>query len=169
MTAPAPEMTVGSSPHTRGAPEDGLDLAVPIGIIPAYAGSTLSLTVRCALDEDHPRIRGEHSQAGNGGVRLAGSSPHTRGALEGLDLGADYMGIIPAYAGSTTRPSRARKTFSDHPRIRGEHVQMNRAIADGSGSSPHTRGALACLKSSRNGRWIIPAYAGSTDMHGGHA
>ena len=30
----------------------------------------------------------------------------------------------------------------DHPRIRGEHVQMNRAIADGS--------------------WIIPAYAGST-------
>ena len=53
----------------------------------------------------------------------------------------------------------------DHPRIRGEHVQMNRAIADGSGSSPHTRGApIRGLLLPRDRR-IIPAYAGSTTTY----
>ena len=50
----------------------------------------------------------------------------------------------------------------DHPRIRGEHVQMNRAIADGSGSSPHTRGALHLMGLEGENYGIIPAYAGST-------
>ena len=39
---------------------------------------------------------------------------------------------------------------------------MNRAIADGSGSSPHTRGAPANTSKIRRGDRIIPAYAGST-------
>ena len=39
---------------------------------------------------------------------------------------------------------------------------MNRAIADGSGSSPHTRGARRHRYSARCQQRIIPAYAGST-------
>ena len=39
---------------------------------------------------------------------------------------------------------------------------MNRAIADGSGSSPHTRGALEQRRRPPCGAGIIPAYAGST-------
>ena len=135
--------TLGSSPHTRGAPiymcrgnapawdhprirgEHDLmaasALAVP-GIIPAYAGSTLSslstVTLMpgssphtrgalCCLCRtvlppgDHPRIRGEHS------------------SVDGRDPGVD--GIIPAYAGST---------ITEKPRSRYRV-----------GSSPHTRGA----------------------------
>ena len=32
-----------------------------MGIIPAYAGSTGPYTAVLTIDEDHPRIRGEHS------------------------------------------------------------------------------------------------------------
>ena len=39
---------------------------------------------------------------------------------------------------------------------------MNRAIADGSGSSPHTRGAQPPYPHEIEERRIIPAYAGST-------
>ena len=39
---------------------------------------------------------------------------------------------------------------------------MNRAIADGSGSSPHTRGARRGLVGEAPVSGIIPAYAGST-------
>ena len=50
--------------------------------------------------------------------------------------------IIPAYAGSTTGRAILGRFVSDHPRIRGEHVENDWIIAKG-------------------GR-IIPAYAGST-------
>ncbi len=137
---------------------------VAVGIIPAYAGSTL----------------GNHQIP----ARLKGSSPHTRGApgrwQTSTSLRRDHprirgehenvirvercvVGIIPAYAGSTASPSGGLQRVT--------------------GSSPHTRGALCrCLKT-RCHCWdhprirgehmgpidfawfyfrIIPAYAGST-------
>ena len=57
---------------------------------------------------DHPRIRGEHLARLVVGKLVAGSSPHTRGALRGLNQGAAHRGIIPAYAGSTATRARAR-------------------------------------------------------------
>ena len=135
---------MGSSPHTRGArpgapprlrpagdhPRIRGEHTVPVlwqldhlGIIPAYAGSTGTLSrsiPRCqgssphtrgapgihrssaSACRDHPRIRGEHSDA------------HT---TEGAPTG-----IIPAYAGSTACS-----------------VACLGCIL---GSSPHTRGAL---------------------------
>ena len=138
-----PGNLVGSSPHTRGAPRCGI-----------------ALPANC---RDHPRIRGEHPQTEpqqepNSGIipayagstasaqfsasALAGSSPHTRGALHDV----------------CAWPFIRR----DHPRIRGEHTGGHgRAVAPrriipayagstlagaGSptsvrGSSPHTRGA----------------------------
>ena len=159
----------GSSPHTRGAPFDGL----------------------CPLQDgrDHPRIRGEHARS-IGRVRAAearGSSPHTRGARlgeprRGRDaedhprIRGEHVwqhrrallcnGIIPAYAGSTTplgatskwssgssphtRGARGRRppctaAPRDHPRIRGEHSKA--------------------LREAIRSRGIIPAYAGSTLCH----
>ena len=154
----------GSSPHTRGAPRTcgsvrfrrrdhprirgehchivahGL---VHVRIIPAYAGSTMSIA-RCV-------------------GTFRGSSPHTRGALGVSDVRYECTGIIPAYAGSTisatspsiatrgssphTRGARIREEVQgqlskDHPRIRGEH-QRDRHL-DGERDR------------------IIPAYAGST-------
>ena len=51
---------IGSSPHTRGAPDFDLEAIVDDRIIPAYAGSTLRLLPGLRFSADHPRIRGEH-------------------------------------------------------------------------------------------------------------
>ena len=111
----------GSSPHTRGArPRSG---RAP------------------ARRRDHPRIRGEHRRGQAGESGGYGSSPHTRGALPPSISTRIRIGIIPAYAGST---SLARGGFgrpADHPRIRGEHISCSRFVPAIMGSSPHTRGA----------------------------
>ena len=92
----------------------------------------------------------------------AGSSPHTRGARPpGLHCRC-IVGIIPAYAGSTSRPSGGCDMDRDHPRIRGEHAALDVEGLAALGSSPHTRGALQSrMRAPRQPR-IIPAYAGST-------
>ena len=71
---------LGSSPHTRGAPVSRFRGAPGAGIIPAYAGSTLSPSGPGALSWDHPRIRGEHGVIDVVDFEDQGSSPHTRGA-----------------------------------------------------------------------------------------
>ena len=114
------------------------------------------------MTQDHPRIRGEHSSGDDHHDSDDGSSPHTRGARVAEALFGHFKGIIPAYAGSTRRRRARSVAMPDHPRIRGEHVQMNRAIADGSGSSPHTRGAQLFTSPFVWIERIIPAYAGST-------
>ena len=91
----------GSSPHTRGAREKRHIFYRHIGIIPAYAGSTVGLFLRVAVGEDHPRIRGEHSTAPTSATKPAGSSPHTRGAPRWAAPELRPRRIIPAYAGST--------------------------------------------------------------------
>ena len=95
----------GSSPHTRGAPTRQVKSAYDDRIIPAYAGSTPSRSSPTWQTSDHPRIRGEHDQCTTPGAGGRGSSPHTRGAraVDG-DL-QEFAGIIPAYAGSTNRPT----------------------------------------------------------------
>ena len=154
---------LGSSPHTRGARVGRRRLHVVL--------------------EDHPRIRGEHlsnilpalPKAGSSphtrgalghecleGMFFAGSSPHTRGAPRPCGAGRRRSGIIPAYAGSTSTHFFLFWSYSDHPRIRGEHRLDRLWVDDAGGSSPHTRGAP--ILSVVSGRWtgIIPAYAGST-------
>ena len=134
----------GSSPHTRGAQaSEHLGQHVR-GIIPAYAGSTDSLSTEK--------------------FRARGSSPHTRGAPGRRLALVLRIGIIPAYAGSTTPSWNVTGKPADHPRIRGEHVFPFFLVRVPLGSSPHTRGAR-----SGSGRFprfwrIIPAYAGSTHI-----
>ena len=132
----------GSSPHTRGAQAKLGNMLLPIGIIPAYAGSTAG--------------------AIGFGATAAGSSPHTRGALPPRAHRVPGDGIIPAYAGSTLAKLRWRRSQPDHPRIRGEHGSTARIRGLRVGSSPHTRGALSVLTECRSMFRIIPAYAGST-------
>ena len=93
---------------------------------------------------------------------MAGSSPHTRGARVGGC--GDGLGcrIIPAYAGSTSGSMIGTRRSTDHPRIRGEHGMRLNLDGSVSGSSPHTRGALAAAAAGAGASGIIPAYAGST-------
>ena len=111
----------GSSPHTRGAPQEVSDDAEACGIIPAYAGSTRRSRSPRARLADHPRIRGEHCRSEY--------SPTAPGW------------IIPAYAGSTPPSGRFCACPRDHPRIRGEHAITMSSERSKAGSSPHTRGA----------------------------
>ena len=112
--------------------------------------------------EDHPRIRGEHVAQIPGKIVKAGSSPHTRGARRGSRRPSAGTGIIPAYAGSTSRGCPSRRRAWDHPRIRGEHLGELDGDLHTAGSSPHTRGARELGEFGRHLLRIIPAYAGST-------
>ena len=58
----------GSSPHVRGARKDSPLRRCHSGIIPACAGSTLTLAVSRSRARDHPRMCGEHSRS----LRLSG-------------------------------------------------------------------------------------------------
>ena len=91
----------GSSPHARGALALRLARRVLRGIIPACAGSTGLAKRHFARCRDHPRMRGEHRALLRSLAHDAGSSPHARGARESAELPRDFLGIIPACAGST--------------------------------------------------------------------
>ena len=162
VLVPSSTQRVGSSPHTRGAPTFSAILSPPLGIIPAYAGSTHGGALRRPRAADHPRIRGEHVQMNRAIADGSGSSPHTRGARPGRCHRRCRLRIIPAYAGST--PGRSGRVLwgRDHPRIRGEHRRLGRPVLLARGSSPHTRGAPPLVAATLPPVRIIPAYAGST-------
>ena len=111
---------------------------------------------------DHPRIRGEHDFARSKTSRRDQSSPHTRGARFRHGQRWPEMGIIPAYAGSTSIFVIGVPFSRDHPRIRGEHTTVYERTIEQEGSSPHTRGALQVHAVGGGVGGIIPAYAGST-------
>ena len=135
-------IVIGSSPHTRGALDAEPRPSVVTRIIPAYAGSTPKQEGGGLGHADHPRIRGEHRMAETPHQTPPGSSPHTRGAREGLRQRRQDSGIIPAYAGST--------------------LHHHEIISCSRGSSPHTRGARVVDVVDLEDQRIIPAYAGST-------
>ena len=131
-------------------------------IIPAYAGSTGRCESRRLELQDHPRIRGEHPGWCGWVLAREGSSPHTRGALSAPRRGRRRRRIIPAYAGSTRPPRQPPGATADHPRIRGEHLDVQDRLIIMAGSSPHTRGARSGRRLALVLYGIIPAYAGST-------
>ena len=163
MTVSCRSPREGSSPHTRGALSRTRQGHRRGRIIPAYAGSTPTASGTTLGGTDHPRIRGEHPPSGLWCPGRRGSSPHTRGAHHRQHWDGYRMGIIPAYAGSTSSKSAPTFQRRDHPRIRGEHAPSARRSSSRDGSSPHTRGARI-EESFVSGEFrIIPAYAGSTD------
>ena len=126
----------------RGAQRSLYHIWDPVGIIPAYAGST-GYVFGCWLSHwDHPRVCGEHSALFTRTVSRSGSSPRMRGA----PIANNLLIYIPR----------------DHPRVCGEHASIVGNIAFETGSSPRMRGApiVQCENASKFG--IIPAYAGST-------
>ncbi len=108
VSAPrAASLAVGSSPHMRGTPACRWSARGLAGIIPAYAGNTMSLknvSLRCW---DHPRICGEHVSSFTGPMGTQGSSPHMRGTHLTKRKPIYQFGIIPAYAGNTSATSAA--------------------------------------------------------------
>ena len=133
---------VGSSPHVRGAHHDTGDGRLRGGIIPACAGSTISIVAALPLIRDHPRMCGEH--------------------VEAVICGVLDCGIIPACAGSTATLDGRASPSRDHPRMCGEHWGWTPVKCSLVESSPHVRGALAIVSHYDGDVGIIPACAGST-------
>ena len=91
----------GSSPRMRGAQGRPAGSRLDKRIIPAYAGSTCRRSCATAWTRDHPRVCGEHIVYSFQGYAGSGSSPRMRGAQITKPLACIWIGIIPAYAGST--------------------------------------------------------------------
>ena len=137
-----------------------------LGIIPAYAGSTMMAVSGTYSAKDHPRVCGEHSKAVSRMIDAMGSSPRMRGARPAPPERARRRRIIPAYAGSTCSRLTTRLFAWDHPRVCGEHTHPANGRERGAGSSPRMRGAPPYLGRDAGRGGIIPAYAGSTLRRG---
>ena len=114
-------ISVGSSPLTRGKPDECDADCQGRRLIPAHAGKTPASRPCCPPSSAHPRSRGENLR----GVRLCyveeGSSPLTRGKPCPILYHMPRTGLIPAHAGKTTCPMTGRSTSAAHPRSRGEN------------------------------------------------
>ena len=134
-------VSLGSSPHVRGAQKHCRHRRGVPGIIPACAGSTIRFYPECGGNGDHPRMCGEHSLSINHAGTPVGSSPHVRGAPLRKRGAVGIRRIIPACAGSTCWWRCCCPCWWDHPRMCGEHSLTRKRSMTRPGSSPHVRGA----------------------------
>ena len=154
----------GSSPQMRGALFWTGPGTQERRIIPADAGSTLSVADHTSYCKDHPRRCGEHALKFMYNFNTEGSSPQMRGAHQRLHDRVHDHGIIPADAGSTGLSCLLSGYLRDHPRRCGEHQASNSRVSSVLGSSPQMRGAHVQGFSGFDGQGIIPADAGSTHL-----
>ena len=91
----------GSSPLTRGRPDEVSQFVGQEGLIPAHAGSTPLLRAEEGRARAHPRSRGVDEKSAPTLSQYTGSSPLTRGRLAGQAGGVELERLIPAHAGST--------------------------------------------------------------------
>ena len=162
QTSSSASSRAGSSPLTRGKPDQLHVTAVPRRLIPAHAGKTRRHAPIMHKDRAHPRSRGENCYNTNGNKGVTGSSPLTRGKRCGLGSSSLTRGLIPAHAGKTVRrrPRWCRRWA--HPRSRGENEPPTRATWPASGSSPLTRGKPRLVGADLSPGRLIPAHAGKT-------
>ena len=129
-----------SSPRMRGAPPVITSYSRH-GIIPAYAGSTLSFSPPVLSKGSSPRMRGtlvstDRTKVGGwiiptyagstqvdarGVILLGGSSPRMRGAHGVVEQFGLCHRNTPAYSGSTHNEPPKSHVGGEHPRVCGEH------------------------------------------------
>ena len=152
----------GSSPLTRGKPNDVDGFDVGPGLIPAHAGKTPTRARTATCSWAHPRSRGENTALRRRGHRFGGSSPLTRGKPKRTTASPADLGLIPAHAGKTEIPGFSLFSYRAHPRSRGENMALASALSAARGSSPLTRGKHQVGDRSELRQRLIPAHAGKT-------
>ena len=75
-----------------------------------------------------------------GAFTYEGLSPRMRGTFAPCRAVAAELGIIPAYAGNTSRQDTDIQCGWDHPRVCGEHTSGVKTKLSDPGSSPRMRG-----------------------------
>ena len=91
-----------------------------------------------------------------------GSSPLTRGKLDGIRFTGAVPGLIPAHAGKTPPRGRRSALRRAHPRSRGENARPVSERSRAVGSSPLTRGKHGSGEKQLPASGLIPAHAGKT-------
>ncbi len=131
-------------------------------ITPAYAGKTMQGCQNASCLKDHPRLRGENHAVAVDREWFQGSPPPTRGKLK-LAVWKNWKErITPAYAGKTLTFFPLTSTDKDHPRLRGENLNLWEQVKKPAGSPPPTRGKPLLLTPLPAPNRITPAYAGKT-------
>ena len=91
----------GSSPRGRGKLKAHMGDFAAKGLIPAWAGKTLSPRPRISAAQAHPRVGGENEAGDEKGSTFDGSSPRGRGKPAMPASSVTSSGLIPAWAGKT--------------------------------------------------------------------
>ena len=134
----------GSSPLARGPPEAVATAKANDGLIPARAGTTVSLDGKHFTDRAHPRSRGDHARMEMVTGDHSGSSPLARGPPAPVTGSYRRGGLIPARAGTTLCEGNLKPNVRAHPRSRGDHCLANWDALVSAGSSPLARGPPSC-------------------------
>ena len=125
-------VSAGSPPHARGRLSPISTAAKAFRITPACAGKTDADRAVDARPADHPRMRGEDTEARRNFVSEMGSPPHARGRRIVEVSETTGLGITPACAGKTYYATFPCYCSTDHPRMRGEdcsHMNPGGVIA----------------------------------------
>ena len=157
----------GSSPLTRGKREQRAARRVLRGLIPAHAGKTHLQRPAQGTVRAHPRSRGENRSRTSPAKCTSGSSPLTRGKLDGPAAHPQWTRLIPAHAGKTFGQGAFPWEVGAHPRSRGENYQAHATALSAGGSSPLTRGKLDRGLTAPKVSGLIPAHAGKTSEYAG--
>ncbi len=152
----------GSPPRGRGAPSGCSPLADRGRFTPAWAGSTRPAASPRARPPVHPRVGGEHDLHRRLRGRRPGSPPRGRGAPTQARDSKNARRFTPAWAGSTATGCRTTRRVPVHPRVGGEHVDLEIVGEMGVGSPPRGRGAPRAARPTPASRRFTPAWAGST-------
>ena len=105
---------------------------------------------------------GENRRLAPASSFTAGSSPRGRGKPRETWDETPTTGLIPAWAGKTSKKTQPSSTFSAHPRVGGENMGVVAEGASAAGSSPRGRGKPRNLTRLSWTLGLIPAWAGKT-------
>ena len=152
----------GPSPHARGTHERPASRQPFRRAIPACAGNTGASRVSGEMSAGHPRMRGEHAIICTGHSLQCGPSPHARGTQFRDAIPGPHQRAIPACAGNTCMQMQTGHSPAGHPRMRGEHKEIEPDIDYAPGPSPHARGTREASMHAGNHDRAIPACAGNT-------
>ena len=172
----------GSPPHGRGPPRLLGGREGPVGLTPAWAGTTPTSPATTATARAHPRMGGDHplpfpAASALGGSpphgrgpprmdilaeRLTGSPPHGRGPLPKAFNVLPFLGLTPAWAGTTSRRRCATPACGAHPRMGGDHTARDGTGELLTGSPPHGRGPRNLAPAAAGSVGLTPAWAGTT-------
>ena len=132
------------------------------GLIPAHTGKTSLECVATRRRRAHPRSRGENRRTSGSSACRSGSSPLMRGKRSAELFEVAVQGLIPTHAGKTWSATERSPSRTAHPRSRGENLVLRLHENHGRGSSPLTRGELACDTQGVDVVGLIPTHAGKT-------